>query len=213
MAVLVSGGLDSAILVGELARTSPRVHPIYVRFGLVWESAEEAAVRQFLAALNEPVVQPLEVFEIPLQPVYGAHWSVTGEDVPNFDSPDEAVFLPGRNLLLLSQAAVWCHLHGIPALALGILSGNPFSDSTDEYFGAFENLIRIALGGTLRCVRPYRDSTKSNVLRRGRGLPLELTMSCMHPLDGRHCGSCNKCAERQRAFREAGLSDPTQYAG
>jgi 7-cyano-7-deazaguanine synthase len=212
VAVLVSGGLDSAILLGELAQTSPRVYPVYVRFGLVWEAAEERSVRRFLAALHMPAVQPLEVFDIPLQPVYGPHWSVTGGGVPGYDSPDEAVFLPGRNLLLLSQAVVWCHLRGIPALALGILAGNPFPDSTDEYFSAFESLIETALGGKTRIVRPYRTLTKVDVLRRGRGLPLELTMSCIDPVEDRHCGRCNKCAERQHAFQEAGLPDPTQYA-
>ena len=38
----------------------------------------------------------------------------------------------------------------------------------------------------------------------GRGLPLELTFSCISPLRGLHCGHCNKCAERQAAFRDAG---------
>jgi asparagine synthetase B (glutamine-hydrolysing) len=35
IAVLTSGGVDSAILVGELVRQERVVHPIYVRFGLV----------------------------------------------------------------------------------------------------------------------------------------------------------------------------------
>src|SRR5438552_16548705 len=37
VAVLVSGGPDSAILVGELAATSPRVVPVYGQFGMVWD--------------------------------------------------------------------------------------------------------------------------------------------------------------------------------
>jgi 7-cyano-7-deazaguanine synthase len=48
-------------------------------------------------------------------------------------------------------------------------------------------------------------------MQRGRFLPLELTFSCMRPLDGRHCGDCNKCAERRKAFRDAGLPDRTPY--
>ena len=31
----------------------------------------------------------------------------------------------------------------------------------------------------------------------GRGLPLELTFSCIAPVAGQHCGRCNKCAERR----------------
>ncbi|HEY5599987.1 MAG TPA: 7-cyano-7-deazaguanine synthase, partial [Candidatus Manganitrophaceae bacterium] len=48
-------------------------------------------------------------------------------------------------------------------------------------------------------------------LERGRGLPLELTFSCIAPKGRLHCGRCNKCAERIRAFRSSGFSDPTRY--
>jgi len=42
-------------------------------------------------------------------------------------------------------------------------------------------------------------------------VPLELTLSCMKPRDGLHCGECSKCRERRDAFREAGIEDPTRY--
>jgi 7-cyano-7-deazaguanine synthase len=213
VAVLVSGGPDSAVLVGELAAVSPRVVPVYIRFGLVWEGDEERALRRFLTALEAPAVAALQVFDMPLGPVYGPHWSNTGEAVPDHNSPDAAVFLPGRNLLLLAQPAVWCHLNGIPTLALGLLKGNPFPDSGEAFFASYQAALNTALNGRLRIVRPYADLTKVEVLRRGRQLPLGETWSCMRPVDGRHCGRCNKCAERQRAFARAGVDDPTPYAG
>jgi 7-cyano-7-deazaguanine synthase len=63
----------------------------------------------------------------------------------------------------------------------------------------------------VRLLVPYRGLSKAEVVRRGRGLPLEWTFSCLKPADGRHCGACNKCAERRRGFAEAGLPDPTDY--
>jgi len=39
-----------------------------------------------------------------------------------------------------------------------------------------------------------------------------LTFSCIAPVDGLHCGRCNKCAERAAAFRLTGTDDPTPYA-
>jgi len=212
VAVLVSGGPDSAVLVGELAGTSPRVVPIYVRFGMFWEEAEEQALRRFLSALPTPTVAPLEVFQMPLGPVYGRHWSTSGEKVPDTDSLDAAVFLPGRNLLLLAQASIWCHLQGVPVIALGLLKGNPFPDSSDAFFASFEATIQAAVGGGLRIVRPYHFLTKIEVLQRGRSMPLGLTWSCIGPVNGLHCGRCNKCAERRKAFGQAGIDDPTLYA-
>jgi 7-cyano-7-deazaguanine synthase len=212
VAVLVSGGPDSAVLVGELAGTSPRVVPVYVRFGLVWEDDEERALRRFLDRLAAPAVDALRVFRLPLAEVYGRHWSTTGEQVPDAASPDAAVFLPGRNLLLLAQPAVWCHLNEVPTLALGLLKGNPFPDSSDAFFAEYQAAINRALTGRLRLVCPYRHLSKVEVLQRGRAFPLGETWSCMRPVRGRHCGRCNKCAERQRAFARAGLQDPTEYA-
>src|SRR5207245_1971332 len=49
--VLASGGLDSAVLLGTLARRHA-VHPLYVRCGLAWERAEQRLLARFLAALR-----------------------------------------------------------------------------------------------------------------------------------------------------------------
>jgi 7-cyano-7-deazaguanine synthase len=211
VAVLVSGGPDSAILVGELAASSPRVVPIYVRFGMFWEKAEEQALRDFLDVLQAPAMLPLQVFDMPLGAVYGRHWSTSGDDVPDSDSPDAAVFLPGRNLLLLAQASIWCHLNDVHTIALGVLRGNPFPDSSDAFFASFELTLKTALGGDLRVVRPYQQLSKTDVLKRGGSMPLAKTWSCIRPVNGLHCGRCNKCAERKKAFARAGMNDPTPY--
>jgi 7-cyano-7-deazaguanine synthase len=210
--ILVSGGLDSAILLGELLRDHPAVHPLYVRHGLAWETVELQHLRRFLEALaDRPALQPLRVLEMPVADLYAGHWSLTGQGVPDDSSPDEAVFLPGRNVLLLAKALLWCHLHGVPAVALAPLESNPFPDATPHFFDGYQAIVNEAVGGNVRVLRPYAGLHKTDVMRRGRGLPLELTFSCIRPLHGLHCGRCNKCAERRRAFADAGLPDATPY--
>jgi 7-cyano-7-deazaguanine synthase len=211
LAVLVSGGLDSAILVGEALQRGIRVHPLYVRHGLYWEQAELAHLNRFLERLAEPALNPLHVLEMPVADVYESHWSLTGQAVPDADTPDEAVFLPGRNVLLLSKAILWCHLHRVPSVALAPLTSNPFPDATAEFFHAYESIVNRAIEGRVRVVRPYSRLNKREVMLRGKQLPLELTFSCIHPINGHHCGKCNKCAERRLAFRDAQLTDATVY--
>jgi 7-cyano-7-deazaguanine synthase len=213
LAVLASGGLDSAVLLGEAARAYPAVHPLYVAAGLHWEPAERAHLGRFLAALGGPSVRPLHVLELPVADLYGPHWSLTGEGVPGADTPDDAVFLPGRNVLLLAKALVWCHLNGVPELATAPLGSNPFPDATAEFFDSFAAEVSSAVGGRVRVLRPYAQLHKLDVLRRGRGLPLGETFSCLRPIGGLHCGRCNKCAERKLGFAQAGMDDPTRYAG
>jgi 7-cyano-7-deazaguanine synthase len=211
LAILVSGGLDSAILLGEALGHHLAVHPLYIRTGLVWEATELRQLRRVLEAVHGPTLRPLQVLDLPVTDLYGEHWSLTGRNVPDAESADEAVFLPGRNVLLLAKAMLWCHLHEVPALALGVLAANPFPDATDSFFAAYQSVVNQAVGGRVKVYRPYAGLDKAEVMQRGRGLPLELTFSCIRPTGGRHCGRCNKCAERRRAFAAAGMRDPTAY--
>ncbi len=212
VAVLASGGLDSAILVADFLRRDRTVQPIYVRFGLVWEETEEAHLRRFLSALSDSRCRPLVTLECPVADLYGDHWSVSGGDVPDARSPDEAVGLPGRNVLLLAKSSVWCALHDVPTIALGTLKGNPFPDSSGDFFALFGSLARLGLSSRLEVVTPFAHLSKSEVVRLGWGIDLRHTFSCIDPVAGLHCGRCNKCAERQRGFELLETPDLTPYA-
>jgi 7-cyano-7-deazaguanine synthase len=212
IALLLSGGLDSSILLGHLLDEGHRVQPFYVRSQLAWEEEELRAAKRFVAALASPRVEDLVVLEMPLGDVYGDHWSLTGHGVPDAASPDAAVYLPGRNALLLIKAALWCQLHGIGQLALAVLRSNPFRDATPEFFADLEAALGRATGSPIQFLRPLADLGKRQVMELGRRLPLDLTFCCIAPVGGLHCGRCNKCAERIDAFRQIGRKDLTQYA-
>jgi 7-cyano-7-deazaguanine synthase len=213
LAVLISGGLDSAILLCDVLRRSQTVQPLFIRCGLAWEEVELACLRRYLKAVaRADLLRPLVILEQPVADVYGQHWSITGRGVPDADTPDEAVFLPGRNVLLLSKALHWCHLHSVPAVALGSLQTNPFPDATSQFFQAMEEVVNRAVGGAVQVRLPFAGMTKTAVMRLGAELPLEHTFSCIQPADRLHCGRCNKCAERRQAFAAAQMRDPTVYA-
>jgi 7-cyano-7-deazaguanine synthase len=214
IAVLISGGIDSAVLLADAAQRFPCVHPVYIRTGLIWEGAELVHLRKYLQALSLPsVIAPLVILDQPVADLYGDHWSRSGHGVPAAGTPDEEVYLPGRNVLLLTKALLWCHLHQVSVLALAPLAANPFPDATPAFFAAMAAVVGQAVRDHFTIVRPYACWHKTTVIQRGRGLPLHLTFSCIQPVaDRRHCGRCSKCYERAAAFRAAGLPDPTDYA-
>ena len=81
-AVLLSGGLDSAVLLAEEA-ASGAVQPIYVSVGLAWERAEQAMVSRFLASTSLQAigdrVRPLVSLSVDMRDVYAAtHWAIEG---------------------------------------------------------------------------------------------------------------------------------------
>jgi 7-cyano-7-deazaguanine synthase len=220
-AVLLSGGLDSAVLVAEEA-VSAEVQPIYVSVGLAWEAAEQAIVSRFLASARfGGRVRPLVSLTVDMRDVYAAtHWAVEGRP-PGYHTPDEDVYLPGRNVILLGKSAVYCAAAKIERLVLGTLAHNPFPDATPQFRDAMARALTLGLAHEIRIDAPYSATSKAEVIRRGAalGVPFELTLSCMDPQSPSpnpqsllHCGRCSKCRERHDAFLEAGLDDPTAYA-
>jgi len=221
VAVLTSGGVESAVLVGILPNYFRSVHPIYVRFGLIWEKIEQQFLANYLEAIKQPEIKALKVLDLPVGNIYKNHWSISGNDTPDANSKDEAVYLPGRNILFLAQTTVWCSSNQIPFIALGSLSTNPFPDASIEFFEQMENVLSAGLNFAITILRPFSKMHKEEVIQLGKDLPLHLTFSCIRPLITRgentkpsavHCGVCNKCAERQQAFLNANINDKTLYA-
>ena len=212
MGLLLSGGLDSAILLHQLLAHNWNVQPFYVRTGCLWQDEERRAIDWLLTAHARPALAELVELALPVDDLFANHWSITGESVPDHRSADEAVFLPGRNPLLLIKPALWCVMHGVSKLALATLSANPFDDAKPDFFERFEAMIAQATGREVHIVRPFEMLSKRCVMQLGREAPLELTFSCLAPVGGRHCGRCNKCAERAAAFAHLECGDPTPYA-
>jgi 7-cyano-7-deazaguanine synthase len=210
VSVLASGGLDSSVLIAKLAADA-EVHPIYVRCGLAWEDAELAVLRSFIDALKKSNVTPVTELSAQAAALYGDHWSVTGKGVPAADEPDENTYLPGRNILLISLAAIWGSTHDVSRIAIGSLGGNPFPDATTEFFESFGRDLSIGLNHKVLIEAPLRGFHKEDLIRDFKDLPLQLTLTCMAPVGSTHCGQCNKCFERQQAFHKAGVVDRTVY--
>ena len=214
VAALFSAGLDSAVLVADAAQQVV-VQPVYVSVGLAWEHEELAMAGRLLGSPPfRESVRPLVTLQMDMRDVYPAtHWAIRGE-APGFDTPDEDVYLEGRNIVLLGKTSIYMARAGITQILLGPLAGNPFPDASAEFFGAMAHALSIGLASPIAIQAPLSGMHKADVIRRGAalGIPFELTLSCMQPHDGLHCGRCSKCRERRDGFAEAGVADPTRYA-
>jgi 7-cyano-7-deazaguanine synthase len=214
IAVLLSGGLDSAVLLAFAAQSSP-VAPIYVSVGFAWEAEERRMIERLLhsAAFARFTIAPLASLSFDMRDVYPpTHWAVRGEP-PAFDTPDEDVYIEGRNITLLAKASIYMARHGIARVLMGQLAGNPFPDASVEFFATMARALSVGLGAPIGIDAPFTSKSKTDVIRLGveLGVPFELTLSCMQPLEGQHCGRCSKCRERRDAFIEAGVADTTPY--
>jgi 7-cyano-7-deazaguanine synthase len=211
IAILASGGLDSSVMLGQIARKGRHVFPVYIRAGLAWEADELRALRRFVRALKMSNVEPVTVLRLPMGDLTGDHWSMTGRNVPGYNAALSSNYILGRNLSLLTKTAIFCARNRIGEIAMAPLESNPFPDARPEFFRAFSRAVELGVGIKLRIVTPFAGMTKGDVVKRGAGMPLHLTLSCARPHGIVHCGACTKCAERVEGFMLAGVPDPTQY--
>jgi 7-cyano-7-deazaguanine synthase len=212
LVILASGGLDSSVMLATSARNGKSVYPVYVRAGLTWEMAEVAVLKRFIGKLRIKNIEPLTVLRLPMGDVAGDHWSMTGRKVPGYKAAISSNYILGRNLSLLAKTAIFCAHARIGEIAMAPLESNPFPDARPEFFRAFARAVEFGVGIKLKITTPFAGMTKAEVVKRGAGLPLGLTVSCARPQGIVHCGACTKCAERVEGFAEAGIDDPTVYA-
>jgi 7-cyano-7-deazaguanine synthase len=199
--VLMSGGVDSAILLGRALLRFQKVSPVYVRSGLAWEKAELHWLKKMLAAMARPGLSRLVVLEAPLSDVAPGHWGLTRRGTPGARSQDAAVYIPGRNISLIGKAALFCAQKGIGKIWLGTLAANPFPDATPAFFASFSRALSLGLAKRIGIEAPFARLTKKDILAFASDVPLHLAFSCLSPRGVRPCGRCNKCEEKRRALR------------
>ena len=212
-AVLFSGGLDSAVLLALAARDG-RPQPLYVSVGLAWEQQERAAAESLLRAEAFAQVLPCVTLHADMHDIYPAtHWAMQGT-APGYDTADEDVYIEGRNIVLLAKASVFMARAALSRVLIGPLAGNPFPDATPAFFEAMAGALAMGLAKPISIEAPLARMHKADVIKLGAelGVPLQLSLSCMQPVGGLHCGRCSKCRERIEGFRNAGVPDLTRYA-
>ena len=214
--------MDSSILLANIAEQAI-AHPIYVETGIPWEWAEKLMLQNFIDTLDNPNIKPVTTLSLPVKTLYGdTHWTMSSDTVPGYDEPDEAVYIPGRNIILITLAAIWCSLNDVHCIAIGSLAGNPFPDATPEFFQSIANANAMGLNHSITVEAPMRHLHKEDILvKNASTLPRDLTLTCSNPhrdtnIDPNntiiHCADCNKCRERHEAFIDADVADNTVYA-
>ncbi len=220
--VLLSGGLDSATVLAEVAATGAPVTALSFRYGQ--RHAHELGAAQALAAHYD--VARHEIIDLDLRSVGGSALTDSTIAVPKdrdtAASDVPVTYVPARNTIFLSYALAWAEVLGITDLYVGVnavdYSGYP--DCRPEYIAAFERMANLAtragVEGTarLRIHTPLIALSKAAIIQRGTalGVPYALTTSCYDPApDGAACGHCDSCALRRAGFAAAKVPDPTRY--
>jgi 7-cyano-7-deazaguanine synthase len=184
--VLLSGGLDSTVVLFWSIRHYPLVQAVTIDYG--------QSHRQELVAARR------------IASCAGAHLRMIrvrglGLGVPHRGG---SVFIRGRNLLAVGAAAVWSGASGADIL-LGSLPTDPYADCSPSAMAQFTATIQgpEGTGGASVTAPLHQCRDKADAARLGLvlGAPLSWSWSCMTPVRERPCGHCGPCASRDEALR------------
>lgn len=219
--VLVSGGMDSAVVMAMAREQGFAPYALSVDYGQRHTSELEAAAR--VAAQQGAIAH--KTVRIDLRSIGGS--ALTDDiDVPLDEvAGDDAIpvtYVPARNTIMLSVALGWAEVLGSSDLFCGVnavdYSGYP--DCRPEFINAFERLANLATkagveGAGIRVHAPLQHLSKADIAREGARLGVDFsgTVSCyLADGEGRACGHCDACRLRADGFAAAGIADPTRYA-
>lgn len=215
--VLVSGGMDSAVVLAIAREQGFAVHALSVRYGQRHTSELEAAdrVARALGAVAHKTVG------VDLRSIGG---SALTDDIEVPEAGGDGIpvtYVPARNTIMLSLALGWAEVLGANDLFCGVnavdYSGYP--DCRPEFIDAFERLANLATkagveGAGIRVHAPLLRMGKADIVREGLALGVDFaaTVSCYRAdAGGRACGHCDACRLRADGFSAAGAADPTRY--
>lgn len=205
--VVFSGGQDSTTCLIQALAHYDEVHAITFNYGQ--RHSQEIAVAQAIAGelgvtahkvldlslLNELAISSLTRDAIPVSS------ALQDNGLPN-------TFVPGRNILFLTLAAVYAYQVGAEVVITGVcetdFSGYP--DCRDEFVKALNQALCLGLEKPLRLVTPLMWLNKAQTWaladRYGRlDYVRARTLTCYNGLVGEGCGECPACELRARGLQ------------
>lgn len=212
--LVLSGGLDSTVLLQHLLAEGWGVRALSVRYGQRHDKELDFAQVTCRRVGVEHRVADLSALA----------WMLAGSSLVNRDvavprgayaaENMKSTVVPNRNMILLSIAAAWAIDVKADAVAFAAHHGyhTLYPDCTPAFIEAMGKAILMADWHQVRLLAPFATMTKAQIVARGAelGVPFEQTWSCYEGGE-LHCGRCGTCVERREAFRDAGVPDPTQY--
>jgi len=219
--VLVSGGIDSSVLVHHVARTLKH-RPIHVlSFNYGQRHSKEIECARWQADAADADAHRIIDISFVGGLVRGATALVSGgKSVPEFselapeDLDQPPTYVPNRNMILLSIAAAYAEAHGMCDIFYGAQALDEYGywDCTTDYLERVNAVLALNRRERITIHAPFIDKKKSHSVRLGQelGVVFAQTWSCYRG-ERRACGVCPTCVERLKAFKEAGVEDPLSY--
>lgn len=221
--ICFSGGMDSTTLATMYLQQGFSLGLLSVNYGQRHGAKEIQAAYRISTYLDNLGIAPVSHQVLDLS---GLGDFLVGSALtdPEIDVPDghyaaetmRATVVPNRNAIMANIAIGVASAAEADVIAMGMHAGDHaiYPDCRPEFVRALRQTMVHALKGfhTPRLETPFISKSKTDIARLADdlGAPVHLSWSCYKGGD-LHCGTCGTCTERKEAFKDAGVTDPTEY--
>lgn len=215
---LVSGGMDSCVTAAIAREENDELAFLHISYGQRTEQRERRAfeeIADYYRAKLRLVTSIEHLSRIGGSSLTDHQIPVTNANLGSSGIPSS--YVPFRNSHFLSIATSWGEVIQAGSIYIGAVAedSSGYPDCRPEFYAAFQRVIQLGTKPetALEIRTPIITMKKREIVLQGQslGAPLELTWSCYQESE-QACGTCDSCALRLRAFREAGVTDPIPYA-
>jgi 7-cyano-7-deazaguanine synthase len=208
--IVLSGGPDSVTVAYWAKKQGYQIYPITFNYGQI--AVKETQAAQKIAEKLDTTTKIIDLSA--LKEIFSDVTSLCNTNIPLTSEFSAPIIVPFRNAIFLSAAVAYAVAVGADTIFYGAQgSDEPFyPDCRREFYEAFEKAARLGTCQEITIQAPFSGKHKSELFKAGAklGVPFELTWSCYRD-SAKHCGKCESCNNRKKAFKEAGIADPTKY--
>ena len=217
---VLSGGLDCTVATSVYAEEY-EIHAITFNYGQKAFKRELQAAEEICKKMN----WTHEVIDLPWLSKISTSSLNTSEEIPEVSIDDlddlnkssetaSSVWVPARNMVFTSIAVSYAESIGAEKIIVGwdAEEAATFPDNSKEFLNTFNELIDVGSPENIEIEAPAIDLSKEEIVKLGVevGAPMELSYSC-YKGGKKHCGVCESCMRRKRAFTQLGMEDLSEY--
>ncbi|HEX7466976.1 MAG TPA: 7-cyano-7-deazaguanine synthase QueC [Methanobacterium sp.] len=218
---VLSGGLDSTVATSYF-KDKYEIHAITFDYGQKSAEMEIQSAKEICKKLDIEHT----VLELPwLSKISNSALTSQSQDLPQLkrdelddksvcDETARKVWVPGRNIVFTAITTSFAEAEGAEIIIVGWdrEEAATFPDNSKEFLEAFNRVLDIGSLDEIKIEAPLIDLDKTEIVKLGLEVnaPLNLSYSC-YLGEKEHCGTCESCMRRKRAFINSEVEDETKY--
>jgi 7-cyano-7-deazaguanine synthase len=208
--VVLSGGPDSTVVAYWAKNQGYEVYGLTFNYGQISITEVEHA-----STITEKLEIPIKIIDLSsLKKVFTGVTSLVDNNIQMTSTFSQPIIVPFRNAIFLSIAVAYAISIDSKKIFYGAQGSDAafYPDCRKEFYESFEQTARLGTNEELEIEAPFSNIPKSEIIKLGTklGVPFHLTWSCYLNMQ-KHCGKCESCINRKNAFKQSGITDPTEY--